>query len=327
MSSARHVLQFLVDALADGKGAALVTITSVIGSSSRAVGTHLAVREDGTWQGSLSGGCVEAAVVGEALRVLASGQSEILRLGAGSPLIDIRLPCGGGLDLLIMPIAAEDGPSLTQACALLADRQPVALTMSVDAPLSVELAPPTLSTGWNGPIFVARHDPDLRLVLIGHGEEVSAMAELGRSYGAEIVVLTPERALAEQMAAEGAVAHILKTPARSAHLVSDRYTAVIFLFHDHDWEIDLICQATEQDAFFLGAMGSPRTQARRVDALRAAGLPEQAIGRIRGPIGLIPSTRDPRTLALSVLAQIVDEFRQSCCTQPLSDSRTYKLAG
>ena len=87
VKDAQRILRFILDAAERGTRTALVTITDVIGSSSRAPGTHMAVAEDGSYVGSFSGGCVEAAIVGEAQRVMAGGVAESLRLGAGSPFI------------------------------------------------------------------------------------------------------------------------------------------------------------------------------------------------------------------------------------------------
>ena len=102
------LLRFLLDAAARGERTVLVTITDVIGSSPRAPGTHMAVTENGDHLGSISSGCVEAAVVAEALRSFDSRRAEVIRFGRGSRFIDIRLPCGGGMDLLFTPLARTD---------------------------------------------------------------------------------------------------------------------------------------------------------------------------------------------------------------------------
>ena len=80
------------------------------------------------------------------------------------------------------------------------------------------------------------------------------------------------------------------------------------LFHDHEWETALLAQALGQPALFIGAMGSAATHARRLEALAAAGVGAAAASRVTGPIGLIPAARDPQTLALSVLAQVVAAY-------------------
>lgn len=298
MKDAAGIFRFLIDASWRGERTALITIIAVERTSSRAPGTHMAVSETGRFHGSFSGGCVEAAVVAEALRVLATGEAEVLRFGAGSRFIDIRLPCGGAVEFLVTP----DPPLavIDEALTRIAEaREPVCLALGLDG--SISLGQPSEV---ESDTFLVRHDPDLRLVIIGHGAEAIALARLGLAYGAEVLALSPDADLVVQVAAMGGQTKLLLTPARSPHLSIDPRTAVVLLFHDHDWEDELLAQALEGDAFFVGAMGSRLTHHRRLDALRARGLPEATIARVVGPIGMIPAARDPDTLALSAMAQI-----------------------
>jgi len=302
MKNASAIFRFLLDAAAAGERVALVTITDVIGSSSRAPGTHMAVAESGTFIGSFSGGCIEAAVIGEAQRVISTGVSERLRLGEGSPLIDIRLPCGGGVDLLFTP--QPPIAEIRKALGLLDARRAVEMRLSPDGGIAVAESADATASAWSDGIFAARHAPDLNLVILGHGAETPALAALARAYGLAVAIFSPDETIVENAAQAGLQATFLKTPARHPTLVTDRFTAVVFLFHDHDWETALMAQVLEQDAFYIGAMGSRRTHAERVAALLDHGVPAAQADRVKGPIGLIPATRDPDTLALSVLAQI-----------------------
>jgi xanthine dehydrogenase accessory factor len=296
-------LRFLQDTLLRGEAAVLVTVTAVIGSASRAVGTHMIVTEQGEVCGSLSGGCIEAAVSAEAHRILKIGQAELIRFGVGSPFIDIRLPCGGGLDLLFSPI--RDARMIERLCDLLDQREAASFRLDLRGGVEVERANVARETGWQDETFFVRQDPPLRLFLIGQGEEVEAAAALTLALGAEAVILSPDARIVTRAAESGAQAHLLTTPAGSQHLSADPYCAVLFLFHDHDWEIELMIQALSQPAFFVGAMGSPSTHAKRIAALREQGVSQDQLDRIVGPVGLIPATRDPASLALSALAQIV----------------------
>ena len=304
MKDAISIFRFLLDAADRGEPAVLVTITDVVGGSSRAAGTHMAVTASGRSVGALSGGCVEAAVIGEAQRVIGAGRAESMRFGAGSPLIDIRLPCGGGIDLLFVP--EPDVAAIRAAYDRLVARKPVALRMMRNGALAMADRSRDARSAWDGDTFVAHHPPDLKLFILGHGAEIQALAALGRAYGIDVVALSSDPLIVEQLSDVGFVAHLLTTPARSPHLAADAHAAVVFLFHDHDWEVDLLAQALDQDAFYIGAMGSRTTHAIRSDALLRHGVSPANIERVVGPIGLIPATRDPDTLALSVLAEIVE---------------------
>jgi len=142
-------------------------------------------------------------------------------------------------------------------------------------------------------------------VIAGHGEEVPALAHLARTWGAEVLVLTPDERTA---AASGGEAILLKTPSAHAALKLDPWSALVMLFHDHDWEVPLLAQALEQQPLFIGAMGSTATHARRLGMLAEAGVTPDAAARIKGPVGLIPAARDPQTMALSVLAEVVAAY-------------------
>ncbi|MDB5712878.1 MAG: XdhC family protein [Sphingomonadales bacterium] len=310
MKGASAVLAFLIDAYTRGERVALMTLTDVISRSSRAPGTQMGVSESGAYSGSFSGGCIEAAVVAEARRVIENGIAETVRFGEGSRFIDIKLPCGGGIDLLITP--QPSFASLVEAEKLLAARIPELLRIGSDGGFSVVAARDGDGTRWCGDNFQVRHDPDLRIMIIGHGEETRALASIASAYGAQLVVLTPDAALVDLLGATGTTVHHLKTPARSPWLTTDRHTATIFLFHDHDWETVLLKQALEQDGFFIGAMGSRATHAVRIEALERAGVSIEDIDRLTGPIGLIPATRDPETLALSALSQIAMRYEKAC---------------
>lgn len=304
-----EVLRFAAEAGRRGQRVALVTITGLTGSSSRPVGTLMGVAADGSFAGSFSGGCIEAAVVAEAQEAILEGQTRQVRYGAGSPYIDIKLPCGGGVDLLFQP--DPDPDAIRHAVALLDERKPLVLIQHASGGLDARAGSSRQPTGWQGETFVSWHAPPLRLILLGHGAESLALVQLGSAYGANITMLSPDDrvvALAEQM---GAQAQLMTTPELVQDFVADAWSAIVFLFHDHGWEPILLERALAQPAFFIGAMGSRQTHASRLERLRERGVQEEALARIAAPLGLIPSARDPVTLALSALAQVVDGYRQA----------------
>jgi xanthine dehydrogenase accessory factor len=253
----------------------------------------MAVSEDGEFQGSLSGGCIEAAVVAEAQATLRDGKPRVQRYGAGSPLIDIRLPCGGAVDLLFTPIDGD--ASALSVLDGFEDRKPALLNLSMP----------------NGDRLTVHHAPPLRLFIFGHGGTVEALSNLAAPIGAECFVYTPDPSIAARV---GPSAVILASRSMPPTLVSDPWTAIAFLFHDHDWEPELMRAALDQPALMIGAMGSLKTHAERLSRMRELGLSEEKLVRIKAPIGLIPSSRDPETLALSILAEAVTAYNASAPT-------------
>jgi xanthine dehydrogenase accessory factor len=302
LKNADAIFGFLIEAAHRGERYALVTITKVTGGSSREIGTHLAVTEDGTWLGSLSGGCIEAAVVGEARRIIASGRAEMIRFGEGSHFIDIRLPCGGAIDLLFTPMPPLEALIATRDSLL--DRRTAVLGLATSGEVKASLSNDQ-ATGWLGSYFFAVHEPDLRIIIMGHGAECEALWRLATSYGARVELLSPDSRLIMLARSAGLEAIQLDTPRQALPLAADPHTAVVLLFHDHDWEEDLLHRVLGWNPFYIGAMGSRLTHERRLEALHRSGADKWDLDRIKGPIGFLPSSRDPETLALSVLGEIV----------------------
>lgn len=291
------VLRRLLDWDAQGLATALVTLVGIEGNSSRSPGTLMAVAADGRSVGSFSAGCIEAAIVEEAVQVIAAGAGRTVRYGVGSPYIDLRLPCGGGIDLCFTP-----GPcraALAGAVARVERREPAILAVregGVDA----------------GPLdgtFALTLTPALRIIAYGQGEDLAVFARLAAFWGTEVEVVTPLDTLGEEVEALPVPLHALRSHSEVPAIASDAWTAHVFLFHDHDWEQALLPAALALDGFYHGAIGSRRTHHARLRMLEEAGTPEALVARLRGRIGLIASTRDPATLALSILAETVAAYR------------------
>lgn len=302
------ILRFVLARAEQGVGTILVTLTAIEGSSPRAIGAQMAAAEDGRYVGSFSGGCIEAAVVAEAIGTLSDGRARLVRFGAGSPYLDIRLPCGGGIDLLFNP--RPDPKAIAQALSRYDRREMAGLRLADDGVHSDTMAGARAIAGWEDGSFRLGYAPALRIVAMGQGEELTALARLAAAFGAEISVLSPdERALAD-LRAEGVDAIRLTARTRLPSLVTDPWTAIISIFHDRDWEEELLPRALQLPSFYVGAIGSQRTQDVRQSALREAGVPEDLRLKLRTSVGLIPATRDPATLALSALSQIVQDYHR-----------------
>ena len=270
----------------EGVPGVLITLVAIEGTSSRAIGTQMAVLADGRHTGSFSGGCVERAIVAEAMDVLACAQPRTVRYGIGSPYIDVRLPCGGGIDLLFMP--QPDAALVAQALARLARREPAHLRLGD---------------------HVQHYAPALRLIALGHGEDLTALVRLARAYGLVVNAYAP---MQDGALDDGIVPLVTRTHWPS--IAADRWTAIVFAFHDRDWEEFLLPEALSLPAFYHGAVGSRRTHQARIERLQAQGVPARQIDALRGSIGLIPGTRNPATLALSILAELVQDY-EACAGQ------------
>jgi xanthine dehydrogenase accessory factor len=272
-----------------GEPAALIVITAIEGRTSREVGTIMAITVDGKVSGSISGGCFDAAVIAEAQAALRDGKPRWLKLGAGSSWIDIQLPCGGGIELLIVP--NPDG--LAKVVEAIARRTPNTLALDKG----------------DSATFALTIQPRLRLLVAGNGGEVPALVRLARDIDAEVLAISSEKALLDALD-PGTESLFLHTAESLDAISFDPWTAVAIFFHDHDWEPPLLHRALTSEAFFVGAMGSIAAHAARRDALISRGVREADIARIKSPIGLFGPMRDPQALAVSALAQIVAEYHR-----------------
>lgn len=271
-------------------------------------GTIMGVAEDGSFAGSLSGGCIENAVVAEALNALEQGQPRVVRFGAGSPYLDIKLPCGGGLDVSFHPI--EDDAFVVSCLASIEKRAPFSIATT---PSRVEHKPEWHEAFFDPEMGIAKfgHYPAPHIQIVGHGAGVEALATMASAFGCTSRILTPDKRLIGQMSGAGFEAHYLERTNETGLLRSDHWTANVFLFHDHDWEIELMQEALAMPHFYLGTMGGRRAHAFRSEALRARGVSQDQIDTIRAPIGLFHSSRDPHTLALSTLGEVIRTYEET----------------
>ena len=277
------ILAFAADALDQGHAAALVTLVEIRGGAARAIGAQMAVRGDGLYCGFVSGGCTEAAVAADAVIALQKGLDRNLKLGEGSPFFDIVLPCGGGITLAIHVL--RDAAVLRLALTALQRRTPARLRYHPGRQ-SLSFEPGEGASGWEGDSFVRAYRPKHRLLLAGTPLEAGAVARVAAASGYEVV--TVERGQAP-------------SPAQL-----DADTAVALLFHDVDRELPMLDAALAAPVFYIGALGSRRTHAKRCEALRARGHDEAALARIKAPIGIFDKARDSHALALSVVADIAE---------------------
>jgi xanthine dehydrogenase accessory factor len=269
------VLRFAVDAFQRGK-VALAMLSGIRGGAARSLGSLIAVAEDGSFRGYVSGGCVEAAVASEALHAIACNADRQVLYGAGSPFFDIVLPCGGGLTIAIHVLRSttEIGAVLEAVSNRLAGTltyNPQQQWLSADLHIA--------STGWRKDLFHIQILPRVKIFVSGSGGEAVALQSIALAAGYEVVPF-------------------------SSAAISDQWSAAVFLHHDLDCEIEEMRSALAGPAFYIGALGSYTTHQRRVERLISLGVSNDAITKINAPIGLFGPTRHSNALALSILSQI-----------------------
>lgn len=285
---------------------ALITSLDIQGGAARDIGSLALVDDAGAMTGYLSNGCIDRDIQLQAQDALQTNQKKMIRYGEGSRYADLKLPCGGAQTVLIDP--APDMDAIRTAADKFAQRQPARLTFhSPDSTVSRTFT----------------YNPRYRLVLAGRGAIFRAMAQIGSATGYEIHLLSPDET---DLSAIGHLSartpQYLTTPDKNYVLdVLDPYSSFLTLFHDHDWEPNLLRSALATPSRFIGSLGSRRTHDMRRETLRQMGLSDADLDRLRGPIGLVPSLRDASSIAVSALAEIVGAFQDADVTHPLDQSQ------
>jgi xanthine dehydrogenase accessory factor len=304
-----------------GEGAVLATVVETWGSAPRPVGGQLAISGTGEMAGSVSGGCVEGAVVVEAMDAVASGRAKMLEFGVSDDeAFAVGLACGGRIRVWLEPV----GSALPEA--LLADlvsaraaRRPVAYV--VDTKTGARRLDPAEAhpdrfradrSGMeeDGQSFVHVHNPPLRMIVVGAVHIAQALVPMARMTGYDVGLVDPRPAFAQEPRFPGErVVEDWPDEALDA-LGLDARTAVVTLTHDPKLDDPAILRALASDVFYLGCLGSTRTHAKRVARLEAAGITQDQIARIHAPVGLDIGARSPAEIAVSVLAQVTARLRR-----------------
>lgn len=197
------------------------------------------------------------------------------------------------------------------------DGRPGRLVMREDAaadPLAAEILP-RLASGRSGRVedaageaFIRVYSPEPRLVIIGAVHVSQALAPMARIAGFAVTIVDPRTAFATEERFAGTTL-IAEWPEPEV-LALDEACAVATLTHDPKIDDPALITALRADAFYIGALGSKKTHARRVERLTEAGFGADAIGRIHAPIGLAIGAASPAEIAVAVLAEVVAALRR-----------------
>lgn len=296
-----------INALLDGREpGVLAIITHIEGPSYRSLGAMMAILANGTHIGTLSSGCIESDLAHHAENVCSTGKPQTVRYGIGSPFIDIQLPCGGTLEVTL--IYNPDRNVLKLAIDKLTQRKACGLQLNLETgaiALSQAMETTAETTGKAGEQFSLYMSPELKFIIFGKGSEALTFASLVRAASFESLLLSPDKEMCDHAEKSGCVSRHLKSPRFPDDVKIDQWTAILLFFHDHDWEPPILKDVLASNAFFIGAQGSKRAQQSLRQELTLLDATERELTKLKPKIGLIPSTRDSRTLAISVLADVL----------------------
>jgi len=327
-----------------GRSVALATVIETWGSAPRQPGALLAISSDGELAGSVSGGCVEGAVAAEALEAMEDGTCKLLKYGVSDDdAFAVGLACGGTIRIFVEPVGIGEGvplETLKALCAGRADRRRMNLAVNLDTKSRhliavdypdktqilndpTEIIPTSLTTkaeknadsdtsGFDesGEWFLAVHNPPLKMAIIGAAHIAQPLSAMAKMTGFDVTVIDPRESFSsEARFPDMAISREWPDEALRA-LAPDARTAIVCLSHDPKIDDPALKVAFDSPAFYIGALGSTRTSAKRRERLMTDGHKTEDLDRIAAPVGLDIGSKSPAEIAVSIMAQIVERLRK-----------------
>ena len=290
-----------------GDRVALATVVATRRSAPRPVGAKLAISERGELQGSVSGGCVESDVAVQAAEVIAEGTPRLLTYGITDDMAwNVGLPCVGEIDVFVERFEGELPESDEPAVSVTVLEGERAGERRLLGPDAVEPGPSRVLEVDGESVFAEMLGPPPRVVVIGAIDTAEELCRAAKSLGWHTVVTDPRPALTTRERLPSPDELLVAWPDEALEqLAPDRDTAVVVLTHEERLDVPALTSALEAEAFYVGAIGSRRTQAKRRERLLEAGVAEEQLERLCGPAGLDLGAQTPAETAVSILGEIL----------------------
>jgi xanthine dehydrogenase accessory factor len=294
-----------------GERFALATVVATRRSAPRPVGSKLAVSEGGELAGSVSGGCVENEVYSAAREVLDGAPPQLLSYGiSDDQALSVGLPCGGEIDVYVQ---VPDPDVVERVLGVLGSEERAVVLTELETGEQRLVHDPELERGSSRlveldgrRVFADVYGPPPRVLVFGAVDTAEALCRAAKAIGWRTIVADARAKFATKERIPSADELVVAWPDEVlAQVQPDHATAVVVLTHDDRFDIPAIQGALGSEAFYVGALGSRRNQARRRERLLEAGVEEDALDRISGPAGLDIGADTPAETALSILAEIL----------------------
>jgi xanthine dehydrogenase accessory factor len=326
--------------MATGEPVGRAVVTSVWGSAPRPEGSCMLATRSGKMAGSVSGGCVESAVVQEIQAAIERGTPRLVTFGVSDEKAwEVGLACGGTIKVLVQPAVPDvvvknsrGAGGVVVATALTPEARqvpresavvrengtvehtgwPTWLVGGIQQPartaLQKETSTTTAITGPDGQpteVFLEVFARRPRLVIFGGVHIAVALVPLAKMLGYYTVVADGRQAFLAKERFPEADELLLAWPEEAFRQVGlDSATYVCLLSHDPKFDEPAMELALRSPAAYIGAIGSRKTQTARRERLRAQGFREDDLARVHGPIGLDLGGRSPAETALAIMAEM-----------------------
>ena len=299
--------------LKEKRKVALATVISTWGSAPRPVGGQMAIDSNGEIIGSVSGGCIEGAVINEGINSINDGKLRIKDYGISNDMAwEVGLACGGELKILIQPLNLED-KIVYSIVENIKNREPTKLIINcltgsrhIDNSIINQIS----SYDKIKEEFIHVIDPKPRLFIVGAVHIAQALISLAKIADFEILLIDPR----DHFATEDRFPNckiINEWPDTAlSNFILDKATHLVTLTHDPKIDDPALIYTLKKDIGYIGSLGSKKTHNKRCERLIDIGFCQSDLSKIHGPIGLNIKAKTPAEIAISIMAEIIN-FRRS----------------
>ena len=325
ITNTNNVLDQAIRWMDDGRQIALATVINTWGSSPRPVGSQLAIDDSGAFVGSVSGGCIEGSVIGEALATITDGENRLLDFGVTNEQAwEVGLACGGDVRILVECIKEKEtlhrlmqNRPIASVTNLTSGKRGYVTPMDAtgDLALSVETLQNARSAllhdrskiynSEGSEVFIQVFNPPLRCAIIGAVHISQALTPMAQIAGFDVTVIDPRGSFATENRFPNVKIKEEWPDDALRTFNPDSRTSVVTLTHDPKLDDPALEVALKTDAFYIGCLGSRRTHASRLERLSLNGFNETDFARIHAPIGLDLGATSPEEIAVTILAEMI----------------------
>lgn len=300
-----EVLKTCAAWIAAGRRCELVTVIKTWGSSPRPVGATLAICDDGTVVGSVSGGCIEDDLI-EHVRThgIVRALPEVVSYGISADEAHrFGLPCGGTIELAIEPLHADSG--VADLLARLERHELVERRLDLKSgAVSLHAAAPSAVLVLDDDLLTTQHGPRWRLLIIGASQLSRFVAQIATAMDYHVIVCDPREDYRGGWNVPGVPLSHAMPDDLVLELQLDSRSAVLALTHDPKLDDLALMEALKSPAFYVGAIGSRANNAKRRERLLQFDVTPEQLARLHGPVGLYIGSKTPAEIAISILAEL-----------------------
>ena len=329
-----HMYKTAFEWLSSGKRVALATVINTWGSSPRPIGSQLVASEEGAFEGSISGGCVEGEIVSEALDVIGHGKPKRLHFGISKKQANsVGLACGGEIDIFLEKIT--DGNWISDFNAMEKDGKGVSVITDLETGYKIiksinyfnfkkslleirtknelnlnSLKENNENSSKMGRYFVHKIYPSIQVVIIGAVHIAQSLCNMAGLHEFDVKIIDPRIDFITTERFPNATLIEAWPHDGLSKIKLHKRTAVVVLSHDPKFDDPALRYALSSDVFYIGALGSKKTHQARIKRFQKYGFSEKMIKRIHGPVGLPIGAVTPEEIAVSIMAEIIQKRRK-----------------